>query len=402
MLTPAYVAQFGFLSMNVLDILFWAVVWWLLVARILARRRAAHLVVRSEITCGIGLENKISVLFLGFGLAAGVVLAWRWDLLRGRWPWIGAAIAVALFLPHIAWQVAEGWPTLEFMENARQHKMDPLPPGEFLLEQVMTLDPLAFPVWFGGLVFFLLARPAKPFRLFGFAYLAILVLMIEQGAKPYYLGPAYTVLIAGGGVAWESWSANRAAPLKALMRAGVALLVVGGGLISLPMAKPVLPIETFVRYAAALGAAPESGERQEEGRLPQFFADRLGWPELAETVAGVFDALPPEEQATARVFGGNYGQAGAIDYFGPALGLPPAISGHNSYYLWGPGDWNGEVLIVIGSSRERLLELFETVELGAVYTHADAMPYEAEKTIWIARGLRTSVDEVWQAVKSYN
>jgi 4-amino-4-deoxy-L-arabinose transferase-like glycosyltransferase len=396
MLTPAYGAQFGFLSMNVLDLLVWAVVF-LLVARILAGAEPRTWL-WVGVACGIGLENKISVLFLGFGLAVGMALTWRRDLLRERWLWIGAGVALLLFLPHVAWQIAEGWPTLEFMENARRGKMDPLPPGAFMLEQVMMMDPLAFPAWFGGLVYLLLSRR---FRLLGIAFLAVLLLLIQQGAKAYYVGPAYTVLLAAGGVAWEAWSANRGRLARGALRGTIVLLVVAGGLVSLPMVKPLMSVDDFVRYAAAIGAAPDSGERHEEGRLPQFFADRLGWRELAQTVAGVYDALPPEERAVARVFGQNYGQAGAIDHFGPALGLPPALSGHNSYFLWGPGDWNGEVLIVIGDRRERLLELFESVELGAEFTCADAMPYEARKTIWIARRLRMPVEELWPRVKSY-
>jgi len=121
-----------------------------------------------------------------------------------------------------------------------------------------------------------------------------------------------------------------------------------------PLAKPLLRVERFVAYQAALGMQPGTAERHAMGRLPQFFADRLGWRELAETVAQAHRALPDDERSKVCVFGQNYGQAGAIDFYGPALGLPKAISSHNSYHVWGPGDCTGEVLLMIGDEREDL------------------------------------------------
>ena len=181
----------------------------------------------------------------------------------------------------------------------------------------------------------------------------------------------------------------------------MALVVVGANLALLPFAKAILPVETFVRYSTALGVRPGTDERHELGRLPQFFADQQGWRELAETVATVHRALPAEERAKACVFAQNYGQAGAIDLFGGPLGLPKAISAHNSYWLWGPRDCTGEVVIVIGDNRRRLEELFSSVEPGAVYRCGDCMPYEAEKPIWIARGGKVPVGELWPQIKRF-
>lgn len=164
----------------------------------------------------------------------------------------------------------------------------------------------------------------------------------------------------------------------------------------------MLPLETFVRYQAALGMAPAQVEDHELGRLPQFFADTQGWPELAAAVADVHEGLHDEERKRARVSCSNYGQAGAIDLFGPRLGLPPAISGHNAYHTWGPGDFDGSVLIVVGVRREQLLEFFEETTLALEFEHPDAMPYEARKPIWLARRLRGSVEDFWSAVKSFH
>ena len=394
---PLYLSQFGYLSLNSPDILIWAIVW-LLMVRIL-RGENQRLWIAVGAVCGVGLLNKISVLFLGFGIVVGLVVCLRLVTFRSRWPWIGAAIAIALFLPHIGWQMANDWPTLEFIENARRNKMVPLAPIDFVTAQFTMMGPLALPVWMGGLLFLFLAPSRRAFRPLAWAFIAIVVLMIVEKGKAYYLGPAFTLLFASGGVAWECWSARFATKT---IRATLLLCLILGSAISAPLATPILSVDEYVRYAERLGIAASSGEKKELGRLPQFFADMQGWRELAQTVAQVHATLPPDERRVAGIFAGNYGQAGAIDLFGPELGLPPAMSGHNSYYLWGPGKWNGDVLLVIGSTEEAIRKSFEEVEFGAVYTFPDCMPYENNKTIWIARRLKLPIDALWPGIKHYD
>jgi hypothetical protein len=161
-------------------------------------------------------------------------------------------------------------------------------------------------------------------------------------------------------------------------------------------------VDTYVRYAAALGVAPGTDERHRLGRLPQHFADMHGWRKLAEAVARVHDALPAGERADACVFARDYGQAGAIDLFGPALGLPHAVSGHNSYWMWGPGDCTGQVVILIGGGRADYEASFEHVDAGGHFDCRDCMPYENDQTLWVARGPRRSIAEVWPRVKHFD
>lgn len=394
MLAPIYVGLASFLSMNAYDILVWALCFFVL-AR-LFRTGNSRLWLAFGAAAGVGLENKISVLFLGFGVVVGLLLSRRWEVFKDRWFWLGGLLTGALFLPHVLWQIANGWPTPEFMDNARRLKMVAFSPGGFLAEQVLLAGPASLLLWLAGLAYLLSNRDARPFRPLGWAYLAALAVVLASQGKPYYVAPAYTVLFAAGGVALERWTAGRRFLKPALVALFLLLSVP-----ALPLAKPILPVETYVRYARALGMTPGSDERHEMGRLPQFFADMHGWRELAETVAQVHRALPPEERAEACIFGNNYGQAGAIDFFGPALGLPKAISGHNSYFLWGPRDCSGEVILVIGGGREDLARLFASVEEGAVFTCKDCMPYENGKRIWIARGLRQPLAQVWPEAKSY-
>ena len=304
---------------------------------------------------------------------------------------------MALFLPHLVWQAAHGWPTLEFMANARRYKIQESSPLGFVAAQAMQVTPVAAALAAAGAAWLLRARPARPFRALGWAALAVLALLAVSRAKPYYFAPAYTILFAGAGVAVEAWSERR---LRRTVRAAAVVAVAAIAVVA-PLAKPLLPVDDYVRYAAALGIAPGTDENQALGRLPQFFADMHGWRELAEAVARVHRELPPADRARACIVAGNYGEAGAIDFFGPALGLPRAISGHNSYWLWGPGDCSGEVLLILGDDLDDHVDDFASVELGGVSDCTDCMPYEDGLRIWVARGLKVPVAQAWQGTRSY-
>jgi hypothetical protein len=147
--------------------------------------------------------------------------------------------------------------------------------------------------------------------------------------------------------------------------------------------------------------APGVGERHEMGRLPQHFADMNGWPELAANLARVYHALPQADRARACIFVQNYGEAGAVDVLGAPLGLPRAISGHNSYFLWGPRGCTGDVVIALGGDRHGYEELFATAERVAIHTCIDCMPYENNLSVWVLRGLRVPFAEIWPRVKHF-
>ena len=394
-LAPIVLSLVSIFSMNVFDLLFWALVI-LTVARVLAGGDPRLWLVFGAVA-GLGLLNKISVLFLGFGLAAGLLVARRWDVFRSRWFWAGGALAALLFLPHLAWQQANGWPTLEFMSNARRYKMAALPVSGFLTETLLQTAPSAW-LWLLGVGWLVFAPAARSWRALGWGFLVVVATLALTCGKPYYLAAAYVLPFAAGAVAVEGWTTGRGRWLRAPL-AVVVLLV---SLALSPFGRPILPVDTYVRYAAALGIAPGTDERHELGRLPQFYADMHGWREMAEAVSEVVHQLPPADQARACVFGQNYGEAGAVEYFGPQLGLPPAISAHNSYWLWGPGACTGDVVVVIGDQRERLVELFGSVELGTVFSCRDCMPYESGRSIWVGRDLKVPMRELWAEIKSFN
>jgi len=396
-LTPVYIGSFGFLSMNAFDVLLWAAAVACIVALIDSGDPRWWLAF--GVVAGVGLQNKISMLFLGFGIVVGLLLTSGLKPFRSRWFWLAGAIAAVLFLPHVVWQIRNDWPTLEFMRNATQGKNLPISPVEFLVEQISLMGPVVAVLAVTGLVYCFVSREGRRWLPLGWAVAAVAVVLILQRGKPYYLSPAYTMLFAMGAVTVESMSARGG---WRWLRAVTIALVVVSGIALAPLAKPLLPLETHVRYTQMLGVAPGTDERKEVGRLSQFFADRLGWRELAALVAEVHASLPEPERDIACVYGQNYGQAGAIDYFRSEMDLPPALSGHNNYFLWGPGGCTGEIVIIIGGEREDHERSFESVEEASLYRCADCMPYENNKTIFVGRRLRASLAEVWPRSKHFD
>jgi hypothetical protein len=394
---PVLLSLTGFYSMNAFDLVFWTA-GALLVARI-ARTDDVRLWPAFGVLAGLGLLNKLSMAFFGFGLLVAMALTPLRRHLREPRFWLAGALAAALFLPHLLWQAAHGWPTLEFLRNATATKNVAFSPGAFLAEQVLQMNPFAAPVWLAGLGWTLFAPAGRPFRWLGVLWLAVLGVLLLQSSKPYYLAPAFPLLLAPGAVAIERVRRGRA-----LLRPLAAAAVLVGGALGAPLAIPLLSVPDLLRYQAALGLKAEAGERHEQGALPQHFADRFGWPELAAVLAEAYHALPPDERQRAAVYVGNYGEAGAVNLFGRPLGLPRALCAHNNHYLWGPGDATGEVLLVLSreEARPRLEQVFEQVEAVGRFEHPYAMPYESGQLVFLCRRPRVTMAQMWPELKHYN
>src|SRR5262249_32280699 len=214
--------------------------------------------------------------------------------------------------------------------------------------------------------------------------------------KPYYVVGAIPILFAGGAVTLEAWLASR------WRRAAITAVVVALGAIGAPFALPIVPIETFAAYQTSLGIAPKPDQQGGRiGPVPQYYADMFGWPELAAQIAEIFHSLPPEEQKRAVFLGNNYGEAAAIDVLGAPLGLPPAISGHNNYFLWGPRGHDGSAVIRLGGRKENLLKAYASCDSAGTFEHKGAMPYETGQTIWVCRNRNPPTDQAWDSFKHY-
>jgi hypothetical protein len=399
---PLWLALHSIHTMNALDQLFWTAGAWV-VLRIVrdGREDRPQGWLLFGALCGLGMLNKHTMAFFAVAVAVGLLLTPQRRALRSRWLWLGAALAGVIFLPDLAWMVKHHFPHFEMLRNIKANGRDvQLNPFQFMVQQVLLFNPLAAPLWLGGLAWFLFGKEGRRYRILGIAYLVVLAEMFLLDGRVYYPAPAYPMLLAGGAVAFERWLAAR--PARGWRFAGpayAAALGLSGALLA-PLWVPILPPETLIRYSRAMGISEPRIENHELGPLPQLMADRFGWPEMAQEVARIYHSLPPEDQAKAAIFGQNYGQAGAIDHFGPALGLPKAISGHLTYYLWGPRGYTGEVMIVLDDNRARLSELFTSVELAGYVTHPYSMPYE-HFDVWVCRGLRQPMAKLWPRIKRY-
>jgi hypothetical protein len=289
----------------------------------------------------------------------------------------------------VLWQVHNGSPTREFIENATRFKNVALGPLQFFVGQIPEIGPLNAPLWLAGLAWLLFSRRGRAHRALGIVYLVAFAILAAQHSKPYYLGPSYPPLLAAGAVVVEGlrWTWLRALVASLLLLAGAAVA---------PFAIPVLPVERFIAYQAVLGVKPTPSERSALGPLPQFFADRFGWQELALAVSAVYRSLPPEEQARAVIVTSNYGEAGALRYLGRRLGLPPAVSQHNSFYFWGPGRDEVDVAIVVGMNPDDLRNAWTSVQAAGSWSSPYAMPYEQRWPILVCRGLRLPLQEAWR------
>jgi hypothetical protein len=313
---------------------------------------------------------------------------------------MAATIALLIALPNAVWQAVHHFPTLEDLRNVKAlHKNVELPPLPFLQQQLMMLLPVSCVVWLAGLGFLLFHREGKRYRALGVTYLAFLAVMMALKGKDYYLAPIYPMLYAAGAVLWEKWTESRRG--FRWLRVAVPAMIVVAGVVTAPVVLPILPPEQVEPYLARLGIQIPRTETGMRSRLPQHFADEFGWPEMVQTVAGVYNSLPPEQRAKTAILAGNYGEAGAIDFFGPRYGLPKAISGHQNYYYWGPRQYTGESVILLEWSLKRAQRWCRTVDQGPAIAPYYGMSWEYYNVL-TCHGLKKPLSEAWPEFKFWN
>src|SRR5260370_12473558 len=288
---------------------------------------------------GLSLENKHSTAFFAVGIFIALLLTPERRHLSEKWIWLGGLIAFAIALPNILWEAWHHWPTYELLNKvAHSNKNVALNPAQFIAQQIVFMNPGTLPLWLAGLVWLFGSHDGRRYRALGIIYLVTLAEFIVLHGKSYYLAPAYPMLFAAGGVAVERVFAARLKLIKPVL---LGAILVTGALFA-PFALPILPPEKLVAYMRSIHLQPPRTETSPTAALPQVFADQFGWEQMVGSVAQVYHHLRPEDEKRAAIFCQHYGEARAIDFFGPKLGLPPSISGHQNYFLWGPRDWTGE------------------------------------------------------------
>ena len=397
LLAPVILNQTTRFSMNPFEPPFWmGCIYFLLLA---VNRNRPQWLVGCGILLGVGIENKHSTVFFLASLVGGLLLTSGRRLLTTKWFWIAAGIVILLSLPNFIWQVHHGFATWVDLSNVkRTHKNVELPPLPFIGQQILSLGPTTALVWVAGLGFLLFSKRTKPYRLLGITFLIFFAILMTLHGKDYYLAPIYPMLFAAGGVFWER--VQSAGKFVRWIPALVAVLVLTG-VIAIPLVVPILPPAEIVPYMEKLGVKPKNNEAATSGDLPQHFGDEFGWPEMVSAVAGAYNALPPAERTKTAILAGNYGEAGAIDFFGARYGLPKAISAHQNYYYWGPRDYTGERVILLQWDPDDAANWCGSVEPGPTLNAPYSMN-EEHFTILVCNHFKMPLKDAWPHLKHWN
>ena len=373
----------------VFDQLWWTLALYALVRLVRSDGRRWWLAI--GVICGVGLLTKFSILFFGLALFVAVLLTRRRRDLATPWPWLAGILAIAIGSPSLVGQVRLGFPFFASMEDLNRTQLAHVEYVSFLKEQALMIGP-AIVLAVAGAVSLLVGR-SRRFRVVGWAcVLAVALLMVMHG-KAYYAGPVYPALLGAGAVALEGIRIRFVGPL--LRWSAVAVMALGG-LYILPLGIPILPPATMMAYSRAAGLEMANrNNRGEMEKLPQDYGDMLPWEDEVAQVARVYRRLPPEQRARAVIFAGNYGQAAAIDLYGPKYGLPHAVSDAGTYWFYGPGRLPGEVLITIGVPAEALRPVFATVTRYGWLDNPSWTRDERDNTIYVAEGPTTTLQAVW-------
>jgi Dolichyl-phosphate-mannose-protein mannosyltransferase len=413
-IAPQYLSNGSLLGTNCLEPNLWmgcAYFAILAIKRAQTDEKAAHYWLWFGVVAGVGMQEKYSIAVFGFGIVVGLLLTVQRRVFLNRWIWLGGIAAFFIFLPNLLWNLHYHWPFVELMRNIRAEGRDVvLPLPQFFLQQTLLVDPIAAPIWLTGLFALLFSTSLKPYRLLGWCYLVCFTVFFVLHGKSYYLAPVYPMLLAAGAVAIESaingqviGEPENARPRRLWLKVVIVVVLLASGAHLAPITVPVLSPDGFLAYAKTLPfKLPVMEHDHARAALPQWYADQFGWEEIVAETAQAWNRIPAADRQDCGIFAQDYGQAGAIDFLGRSRGLPLALSGDRTYFLWGPRDYSGNCLIVLGDRKARLEELFDHVEF--VGTSADN-PYalETEIAVFICHGPKFgTLAELWPKLKHWH
>jgi dolichyl-phosphate-mannose-protein mannosyltransferase len=379
LLSPYLLATWLFQTVE-FDELLWLVSIYLLLRLITTGDRRLFLLL--GLALGIGFETKLTIVALWAAIAVAVLLSSNVrPLLRTRYPWAGAVIALFLAAPNIAWQVANGFPTLTYLTNHSSDIAQGGGPASFIELFVLLTGPVLFPLWVAGLVLLWRKRDFRPLAVL----VAIAVLAFLPDGKAYYPAPTVPFALAAGCVAVTKASSLR----RTWVQRGV---VIGGVIEAALVSTIVLPL-----------VPADAMHRTGIDRLNPDFANTVGWPEMTQQVGAVFNSLPPAERMHGAILTAIDGQAGAIDIYGGAGHLPQAISPHLSFWYWKPAGLEPTAIVTVGYSRADLGFLCGTIsEAGHV-----RIPYGVDNLnqgapILVCTDLRDSLGTAWRRLRNFS
>jgi len=362
--------------------------WWVLLAFCVTR------LLRTEnprwwlgigAAIGLGMMTKYTMAFFVVGLVTAVLITPSRRYLRSPWLWAGAGIAFLFFSPNLLWQLQHDFISLDFLQAIHARDIQWGRTDDFLVGQLHTaVNPITLPLWVAGLLFFFIAPAGKRFRPLAWMFLTTFVLLWLSRGRAYYLGPAYPMLLAAGSAWAEGWIHTLSPRGARWARACLAAMLLVGGVVAVLIVKPVVPINSALWDVAS--------------EISDTTSEMIGWTDLAQQVAEIYAALPPDQQAVTRILAGNYGEAGALDLYGPEYGLPPVISGANSLWAHGYGDPPPETVIVVGFEAGYARRFFTNCESAGRVTNQYGVRNEESTrhtTLFVCREPKRPWADMW-------
>ncbi len=391
--TPMFAGITATLNTTTFECLAWTLVAYGLSRVLLIDDRRALL--WTGVVAGVAMECKYSLPLWLIGLGVGVALCPERRLFRMRELWLGLGLAFAIALPSVVWQALHGFPFAELVRNAGDKDIA-ISPLAFLANQILVFNPLFAPIWLSGLIAPFVRRDLAAVRFVAIAFSISAVTIVAEHGKDYYLAAAYPSILAIGGVALERVIRN------ARVRSAYLLAAVAVALIAAPLSLPILPPATLLAYQRALHLQPDVQELGDAAdALPPTFADMFGWQDFVKEVARAYDTLPVEQRARTAILVDDYGEAAALDIFGASYDLPPALSGHNQYFLWNTRGQHATNLLRIQRHPERLRPYCgRMVILGSTEARY-ARRFEIGKTIAFCQDVHPGIAQLWPGLKEF-
>jgi 4-amino-4-deoxy-L-arabinose transferase-like glycosyltransferase len=351
----AYLRTHFLFQPGFLEIFFWTLLAYALVRFVQSKDpRPEKWLWLAGLAAGLGMLSKYSMLFFATSLIGGLLLTPQRRLFRNRHTLYALAIAFLLFLPNLLWQWGHGFPVVYHMNELQRTQLQYISTATFFSEQLL-LNLSVIYIWIAGLVVVGFSREGGPYRFIAWSFVIIMTLLALGHAKGYYSLGVYPIVFGFGAVGLERWTAKRLHFRRYVMVA--VSLFIGYGFIMTGL--PVMPPQQLAEHYAGSGIARKAGalrwEDLKDHPLPQDFADMLSWKEMTRKVAEVYATLDAREKSQTLLFCDNYGEAGAVNYYGPQYHLPPAYSADASFLYWIPEDfYKYQIFLLITDDRKEM------------------------------------------------
>jgi 4-amino-4-deoxy-L-arabinose transferase-like glycosyltransferase len=381
-ISPVSLASGTLMQYVAFDFLFWVLTAYLIIRLLRTGNPLLWLPIGAAI--GLGMLSKYTMLFFVASIVVSLLLTDARKYLASRWLWLGVVISLLIFLPNLLWQVHHNFISLDMLHHIHARDIRIGRTKNFLPEQLgIPANIFTIPLWIAGLFFYFRAAQGRRFRMLGWMFIITFLIFLAAKGRSYYMAPAYPMLLAAGAVLEESWLQSMAARNAGLMRGITFAALAIGGVIAAAVTLPLAPVNSHWWQVA--------------DKIDSDFREEIGWPELVSEVARIYNSMPPSERIHTGILAANYGEAGAINLYGPAYGLPRAISGVNSFWAYGYPSPPPTALIVLGMGDEYRNQYFQSCEIVGQVTNAFGISNEEtdRPNIYLCREMRQSWPDFW-------